>query len=177
MSVAKHLDMNLFDIAMQICSEGRHTLPEDFSVDVLCDPWLKIMSIWVNGFETGNTFVNIDYAKWVKARLERRAARQKPPCFISDEANQWLNAVAEIARSYGGVNFWNDSEIDTVFTFEGPYFHKYELRYRVSQAVEKVGLTYDDWKRFWRRNSLKIKKNMDPYFQDITQDFPCWRWR
>ncbi len=177
MSVAKNRDLNLFDIGIQICCDGPDILPQDFSVDVLCDPWIQNMSIWINCSETANSFVNIDYMKWVKARLERRALRQNPPCFISDEANQWLNTVAEIARSYGGLVLWDNRAIEAAFTYDGPYFHKCELRYRVSQAVEIVGLTYGDWKKFWRRNSLKIKRNMDPYFQDITQDFPCWRWR
>jgi hypothetical protein len=176
MSVKKDQGMDLFEIAIEICGEGHEFLSEDFLVQILCDAWANNMKISVDGGEWGNTFINIDYMKWVKSRLEKRAGRAKPPCFISAQAQQWLTRIAEIARSYGGVGFWESGSIQAPFTYEGPYYPKYELRYRVRQAAEQAGLTYDDWKKFWRRNSMKIKEHMEPYFDDVTSDFPCWRW-
>lgn len=176
MSVKRDQGMDLFEIAIEICDESHEFLPEDFLVQIFCDAWAKNMKISVDCRDCGHTFVNVDYMKWVKARLEKKAARQKPPSFISDEAQLRLTRITQIARSHGGVGFWEHGSMEAPFTYEGPYYLKYELRYRVRQAAEQAGLTYDDWKKFWRRNSMKIKKHMDPYFDEVVVDFPCWRW-
>jgi hypothetical protein len=115
----------------------------------------------------------MDYMKWVKSKLEKKKF-PKPDSFFSDEVNRDLQRMTEIFRSYGGREF--DDREEGAFDYFGPYFQRDSLRYLVKEAAEKVGMSYSDWKKFWRRNSMKIKQDLAPYFEDITQDFPCWRW-
>lgn len=158
------------EVANDIYFEIVNAMPE-YNFVINCEPFRDFITFYIVDYP--DDIVNMDYMKWVKSKLEKKTF-PKPGSFFSDKVILDLQRMKEIFRSYGGREFLDHEEGD--FDYFGPYFQRESLRFIVREAAEKVGLSYSDWKKFWRRNSMKIKKDMEPYFEDITKDFPCWRW-
>jgi hypothetical protein len=118
--------------------------------------------------------VHVDYMRCLKFRLERKAWDRERPHFLSEEMEDLLRRTYLLLAFYNGQSSRSNvkRKFPPPFGYAGPFLAKDYLSSYVQRAAQKAGLPYEAWKRFWRRHSKNIKKDMEPWV-DVSSIGNC----